>query len=97
MAAVGHCPSGRLFEATACGAAVLSDWWAGLDRFFTPAEEILIVHDTGDVLAALDLSDDERECVARRGRERTLDCHTAAVRARELERLLEPACATYAE
>ena len=25
MAAMGWCPSGRLFEATACGAAVLSD------------------------------------------------------------------------
>jgi spore maturation protein CgeB len=90
MAAVGHCPSGRLFEATACGAAVVSDWWDGLDRFFAPPEEILIARDTNDVLAALDLSAAERERVARRGRERTLDCHTAAVRARELEQLLEP-------
>ena len=34
MAAMGHCPSGRLFEAAACGTAILSDDWAGLDDFF---------------------------------------------------------------
>ena len=34
MAEMGWCPSGRLFEAAACGAAdQLSDEWAGLDRF----------------------------------------------------------------
>ena len=32
MAAMGWCPSGRLFEAAACGAPVLSDAWDGLDE-----------------------------------------------------------------
>jgi len=36
MASMGYCPSGRLFEAAACGTAVLSDWWEGLDAFFEP-------------------------------------------------------------
>ena len=90
MAATGYCPSGRLFEATACGAALISDCWEGLDEFFTPGSEILIARDTGDVLAALELTDGERARIAAAGRERTLACHTAAVRARELERLLEP-------
>lgn len=90
MAAMGYCPSGRLFEATACGAAVITDWWEGLDRFFTPFSEVLIARDTEDVLAALELSDEERRQIAAAGRQRTLDCHTAQVRARELERLLEP-------
>jgi spore maturation protein CgeB len=89
MAAVGYCPSGRLFEATACGAAVISDWWEGFDQFFAPASEVLMARDTADVLAALDLSDAERRRIARAGRERTLECHTARVRARELEHLLE--------
>ena len=31
MAAMGYCPSGRLFEAAACGTAVLTDEWDGLD------------------------------------------------------------------
>src|SRR5205085_9249268 len=42
MAATGYCPSGRLFEAAACGAPILSDEWAGLDHFFEPGREILV-------------------------------------------------------
>src|SRR5690606_3616101 len=40
MAAMGWCPSGRLFEAAACGTAILSDSWDGLDAFFAPGLEI---------------------------------------------------------
>jgi spore maturation protein CgeB len=90
MARTGYCPSGRLFEATACGAAVISDWWEGLDQFFVPGGEMLIAHGTVDVLTALDLSDAERRRIAAAGRTRTLDCHTSHVRVRELEALLEP-------
>jgi spore maturation protein CgeB len=89
MATVGYCPSGRLFEATACGAAVVSDWWEGLDQFFEPGRELLIARDTADVLGAIDLSAPERRRIADAARTRTLECHTATVRARELERLLE--------
>jgi spore maturation protein CgeB len=90
MAAIGFCPSGRLFEATACATAVVSDWWEGLDTFFTPSRELLIARDTCDVLAALDLPEAERRRIGMAGRERTLACHTAAARVRELEQLLEP-------
>ena len=48
MAAMGYCPSGRLFEAAACGAPILSDGWEGLERFFRPGIEILIARDTAD-------------------------------------------------
>src|SRR5262249_34533294 len=34
MAQMGYCPSGRLFEAAACGAPVLSDEWEGIEQFF---------------------------------------------------------------
>jgi spore maturation protein CgeB len=90
MAAVGYCPSGRMFEATACGTPVITDWWEGLDAFFEPSRELFVALRTTDVLAALDMPDDERARIGAAGRERTLDCHTAAVRAGELERLLEP-------
>jgi spore maturation protein CgeB len=88
MAAMGYCPSGRLFEAAACGVPVLSDWWEGLDSFFEPGAEILIGRSTADALAALDLSDSELERIARAARERVLDEHTSAHRARELVSLL---------
>ncbi len=89
FAEVGYCPSGRLFEATACGAAVVSDWWDGLDQFFTPGEEILVAHDTADVLAAIDLPRDELARIGRAARQRTLAEHTADQRAVEFESILQ--------
>ena len=91
MADMGYCPSGRLFEAAACGTTILSDWWEGLDQFFEPEREILIADSTNSALRALDLPGDERQRVARAARERTLDCHTAMVRAHELVARFETA------
>ena len=42
MAEMGYCPSGRLFEAAACGAPILSDAWEGLSEFYQPGKEILL-------------------------------------------------------
>ena len=36
MAEIGYCPSGRLFEAAACGAAIITDEWEGLSTFLAP-------------------------------------------------------------
>jgi spore maturation protein CgeB len=93
MAKNGHCPSGRLFEAAACGTPLLSDWWEGLDDFFAPGREILVARDTDEALAALDLDDAQLARIARDARERVLAQHTSAHRAAELERLLEQASA----
>jgi len=91
MAALGYCPSGRLFEAAACGVPVLSDHWEGLDTFYEPGTEILLAETTEDAVNAVNRSPEELAAIARAARERTLECHTADVRARELERILEQA------
>jgi spore maturation protein CgeB len=91
MAEIGYCPSGRLFEAAACGVPILTDNWAGLDRFFHPGEEILVAHTTADAIGGLERSDEELQAIARKARERTLTEHTATRRAVELERILEGA------
>jgi spore maturation protein CgeB len=88
MADMGYCPSGRLFEAAACGTAILSDWWPGMEEFFEPGRDILIARESADALDALALPAEERRRIARSARERTLDCHTAAIRAAELETML---------
>jgi spore maturation protein CgeB len=88
MAALGWCPSGRLFEAAACGTPIVSDWWDGLDEFFAPEREIIILRATEDVLAALERSDTELSRIGAAARERVLTGHTAAHRAAELEMLL---------
>lgn len=88
MAASGWCPSGRLFEAAACGTPIASDWWEGLDAFFETDRQIIVVRTTEDVLAALDLSDAELLEIGTSARERVLSRHTAAHRAAELETLM---------
>jgi spore maturation protein CgeB len=93
MAAMGFCPSGRVFEAAACGAPMISDWWPGLDAFFEPGGEILIARDTADVVGAMAMPDAERAAVGRRARERTLEEHTAERRASLLVSLMEESAA----
>lgn len=88
MAQMGFCPSGRLFEAAACGVPIVSDGWEGLDSFFEPGREILIVSTVDDVLAALDMPEDDRRTIAESARSRTLAEHTADARAAQLEQLL---------
>jgi spore maturation protein CgeB len=89
MVEMGWCPSGRLFEAAACGVPIVSDRWEGLASFFKPGEEIILADDPIDVVAALSLSDQELQSIARRARQRTLDEHSSSNRAAELIRLLE--------
>ena len=89
MAAMGYCPSGRLFEAAACGTAVMSDDWEGLDTFFTPDEEILLVQSTTDAIRAISQDPDYLNRVGARARERTLSCHTAELRAKRLLDLVD--------
>ena len=91
MAAMGWCPSGRLFEAAACGVPIISDVWDGLDRFFRPGEEILFAHRAEDVLDALSLSDAELRRIAEAARTRVLAEHSSEYRARDLVQLIEAA------
>jgi spore maturation protein CgeB len=84
MASMGWCPSGRLFEAAACGAPILSDWFEGLDDFFTPGGEILVARNTEEAMTALALPQAELRAIAARARERTLDEHTASRRAAQM-------------
>ncbi len=86
---MGYCPSGRLFEAAACGTAVLSDWWEGLETFFQPGEEILIGTSAADAEIAIRKDQFLLRQIGSRARQRALDCHTAEIRARRLIELIE--------
>ncbi len=83
MADSGYCPSGRLFEAAACGTPILSDWWEGLDSFFDPSNQLSIVETAEDVLALL-RSTGDLQTGAWRARQRTLEEHSGDRRAGEL-------------
>lgn len=97
MATMGWCPSGRLFEAAACGCPVISDDWEGLDAFFEPGSEILVARSRDDAIAALDLPDAAVKRIADAARERTLARHTSDRRAEELLAALEAARAPMME
>jgi spore maturation protein CgeB len=89
MAELGYCPSGRLFEAAACGIPMLTDDWKGLDTFFRVGEELLVARTTEDTLEALSRSPEELARIGRAARERALTEHTATRRAEELVELME--------
>jgi spore maturation protein CgeB len=89
MVRAGHSPSVRLFEAAACGVPIVSDVWPGIEQFFEPGREILLVRNREDVWASLRMSEDERHEIAERARCRTLKCNTAAIRAAEFEAFAE--------
>ncbi|MDQ4136143.1 MAG: glycosyltransferase [Pseudomonadota bacterium] len=89
MAEMGWCPSGRLFEAAACGAPILTDWWEGLDAFFEPGRDILVGRTSEDAVAALDLDDDELKRIAANARDRVLAEHTSAQRTLDFEAAIE--------
>ena len=89
MARYGYCPSCRLFEAAACGAALLTDEWDGLDTFFEPGSEILPARSAQDVIDALALSDRELRRIAEAARERVLADHTGLSRVLELESICD--------
>lgn len=91
MARWGYCPSGRFFEAAACGTPIVTDWFEGLDSFFDPERELLVAKSTDDVLRALDLPGSELAHIAQRARERTLAEHTGEHRARQLVAAIEQA------
>jgi spore maturation protein CgeB len=79
----------RPFELAACGAAIVSNPYEGIERWFEPGRELVVVHDADEAVSAYrDLLADpgQAEELGRRARERVLDEHTYLRRA---ERLLE--------
>ncbi len=93
MVAAGFSPSIRLFEAAACGTAILSDVWDGIDTVMTPGRELLLVRSAEDVLAALDLGEAERRSMGEAARQAVVARHSAADRAATLESALRQAIA----
>jgi spore maturation protein CgeB len=90
-ATVPYSSTCRPFELAACGAAVVSNPHAGIERWFTPGEQILVVDDADAAVAAYRGLLDDPATALRMGasaRERVLQEHTYADRARQLLRYL---------
>jgi len=95
MRQVGFAPSVRLFEAAACATPMISDYWPGLETFFTLGTELLVSRSAAETLHYLrDLSPEAGRALGARARERVLAEHTAAHRAEILEEYVLEARAT---
>jgi len=92
MVMAGYSPSVRLFEAAACGAAIASDNWPGLEEFFIPGREILLPSSGGELVRYLrELSEPELREIGLAAQARVLAAHTSQRRAEEFEREVEAA------
>jgi spore maturation protein CgeB len=91
MVQYGHCPSGRLFEAAACGTPVLSDRWPGMEAFFEPGSEVLLSSSIEETLEHLSRPRTELARIGAAARRRALAEHSGFTRAGELVRLLSGA------
>jgi spore maturation protein CgeB len=91
MAEMGYCPSGRLFEAAACGTPIVSDSWPGLDEFFEPGKEIFVASEPEHVSKVLSMPAAERQKPGAAARQRVLAHHTAQHRSQEFLRMVEEA------
>src|SRR5262249_5715399 len=77
----------RLFELAAAGAAIVSNPYAGIERWFEPGRELLVASDADEAVEAYQTLLDDPQAAAelgRRARERVLEEHTFADRARQL-------------
>jgi spore maturation protein CgeB len=90
MVMAGYSPSVRLFEAAACGAAIASDNWPGLDRFFQPGREILLPASAAELVRYLrEIDERELRAIGLAAQARVLASHTSQQRAQEFERAVE--------
>lgn len=90
MVAAGWSPSVRLFEAGACGAAILSDFWPGIDQLFVPGKELALPETTEAACALLeDTHPDDRLAMGEALRSRIVAEHSAQRRAEQLESYLQ--------
>ena len=81
----------RPFELAACGATIVSNPVKGIERWFEPGKELLVVENAEQALAAYRelLADPAaREEMGRRARARVLEEHTYTHRAQRLLELL---------
>ncbi len=82
MAEVGFSPPTRVFEVAGSGACLLCDAWPGVETFFVPEREILVVASAEEIVTALrTYSAQEARAIGAALQRRALREHTYAQRA----------------
>ena len=90
MAGVGFSPPTRVFEAAGAGACMITDRWLGIEQFFEPEQEILLAGSAEEIVACLrNTSATRAHEIGENMRKRALRDHTYALRAKEVDAILE--------
>ncbi len=90
MANVGFSPPTRIFEAAGAAACVVTDYWDGIDAFFSPDLEILTARSAAEVVAQLRrLGRKEAARIGTAMLHRALREHTYESRARQVHQALQ--------
>jgi hypothetical protein len=90
-ATVARSSTARPFELASAGAAIVSNPHEGIERWFEPGRELLVVESADEAISTyreLVADPGQAEELGRRARERVLDEHTYAHRARRLLELV---------
>lgn len=96
MAQVGFSPPTRVFEAAGAGACVITDFWEGIDTFFTPCLEILPAASAHDVVTHLrHVGADHGARIGSAMQRRALREHTYELRAAQVDAILQAAFANW--
>jgi spore maturation protein CgeB len=86
MAAYGYAPPTRVFEVAGAGACMLCDEWPGIEHFFEPGREIIVIDSPEEVVAAISSHDESaRKQIGQAFHARALRDHTYAQRAKGAE------------
>jgi spore maturation protein CgeB len=89
MAGVGFSPPTRVFEAAGAGVCLITDQWTGVETFFEPGREILVADGPEQVVGYLrNISEREAREIGGNMRERALEEHTYALRARQFDSIV---------
>ena len=83
--------SSRPFELGAMGACIVANSYLGIEEWFEPEKELIIVHSAEEAIERyryLLANDDKRMAIGNAARQRVLRQHTFRQRARDLERII---------
>ena len=89
MAAYGHSPPTRIFEAAAAASCIITDQWRGIEMFLEPGVEVLVASDGEGVVEHLTaLSPARQRAIGEAAQKRILAEHTYSHRIKQIEAVL---------
>lgn len=89
MAKYGFSPATRVFEAAGAAACIITDYWKGIETFFEPDEEIIVVKNGKEIEKALkELTPEKAEKIGKAAYKKVLSKHTYGHRAELLESII---------